>query len=184
MCKLCRQYLSIYLYTSTSFQLCISTSIHIEIYLYVYLSLHFFIYLSIHLYIYKSIHAYQHLSIHPYIYLYISTSICTYLQLDIYTFIYTSIYLYISTSIHLSICTPIYLYGKEDGDTRSVKQRTPCRMEGKSLCHKTFPVKACFPQDLQLRWKPQCKVTFADTGSRYEVQRSGSTWQLVKTNMK
>lgn len=39
----------------------------------------------------------------------------------------------------------IYLYGQADYcDTQGVKRRTPCRMEGKSLCHKTSSVKACF----------------------------------------
>lgn len=46
-------------------------------------------------------------------------------------------HLYIST--HLSVWSSGLLW-----HTGCYKRRTPCRMEGKSLCHKTSSVKACF----------------------------------------
>lgn len=56
-----------------------------------------------------------------------------------------------------------------------VKCYTPCRMEGKSLCHKTSLWKPVSPRIYSCGRKPQYRVTFADTSSENETLHGGNT---------
>lgn len=57
----------------------------------------------------------------------------------------------------------------------SVKCYTPCRMEGKSLCHKTSPWKPVSPRIYSCGRKPQYRGTFANTSSENETLHGGNT---------